>query len=323
MKKVARLLTAIGALILSHLFANDGLAAICTSPHSFTLQGPASIAFDPSLDVGSTLWTGSVNAVGGGGGSCSNGMFRIDFVGSKIYQGNNLYDSGIPGIGYRLKFTSSGSCTKVWWPSSCTDSWAGVMGTHSLLVELVKTGPITSGGALTGIFAEWKVGAERYLGYTWRGAVIVKPVIPTCTVATPSVPVPLGTVPAKRFSGVGSTSDPKDFLIALQCSGGDAGRSTEVYLTLTDQTKPGNRSAVLSLTAGSTAQGVGIQVKSGAAVISYGPDSAAADNPNRWRAGAAVNGAFNIPMTANYVQTGDAVKGGSANGRATFTMSYQ
>ena len=322
MKKIARLLTAIGALSLSHLFANDGVAAICTNPHAFTLQGPASIAFDPTLDVGSTLWSGSVNAVGSGGGSCSSGLFRIDFVGSRTYQGNNLYDSGIPGIGYRLKFTSSGSCTKVLWPSSCTDSWAGVMGTHSLLVELVKTGPITSGGTLSGVFAEWKVGAEQYLRYSWRGSVIVKPVIPTCKVATPSIPVPLGTIPAGKFSGMGSTSKSESFNIALQCSGGDAGRTTDIHLTLTDQTVPSNRTAVLSLTSGSTAQGVGIQVKSGTTLISYGPDSAAQDNPNRWYAGAAANGTFQIPLSASYVQTGAVVKGGSANGRATFTMSY-
>lgn len=322
MKKAVRLLAAAGAIVLSHLFANDSSAAICTNPYAFTLQGPASIAFDPALAVGATLWSGSVNASSGGSGGCSSGTFRIDFVGSKTYQGNNLYDSGISGIGYRLKFTSSGSCTKVWWPSSCTDSWSGTMGTHSLLVELVKTGPITTGGTLSGIFAEWKVGAEQYLRYSWRGSVTVKPVIPTCKVATPSIPVPLGTIPASKFSGVGSTSKSESFNIALQCSGGDAGRTTDIHLTLTDQTAPSNRTAVLSLTSGSTAQGLGIQVKSGTTLISYGPDSAAQDNPNRWYAGAAANGTFLIPLSASYVQTGATVKGGSANGRATFTMSY-
>ena len=323
MKNTVHFLAALCALVLLPLFPGVTQAAICSTPHSFKLQGPASIAFDPSLPIGSTLWSGSVNAVGSGGGFCTGGTFRIDFKGTHAYLGNNLYDSGIAGIGYRLKFTNPSACTKDWWPAYCIDAWSGTMTSHSLLVELVKTGTIVGGGSLTGLFAQWAVNTERYLGYTWSGSVTVKPVIPTCAVATPSVPVPLGTVPAGRFSGMGSTSDPKNFVIALQCSGGDAGRSTEVYLTLTDQTKLSNRSAVLSLTADSTAQGVGIQVKSAAAVISYGPDSAAADNPNRWRAGAAVNGLFNIPMTASYVQTGSAVKGGSANGRATFTMSYQ
>lgn len=322
MKKTGHLLAVLFGLLLLYLFPGASRAAICTSPYAFTLQGPASIPFDPALPNGTTLWSGSVNAASGGGGSCSSGTFRIDFVGSKAYQGNNLYDSGIPGVGYRVKFTSSGSCPKVWWPSSCTDTWAGVAGSHSLLVELVKTGPIVAGGTLTGIFAEWKVGAEQYLRYTWRGSVTVKPVIPTCKVATPSIAVSLGNIPANKFSGVGSTSTPESFKIALQCADGDAGRTTDVHLTLTDQTAPANRSAVLSLTSGSTAQGVGIQIKSGTALISYGPDSAAQDNPNRWYAGAAANGTFQIPLSASYVQTGAVVKGGSANGRATFTMSY-
>jgi type 1 fimbria pilin len=98
---------------------------------------------------------------------------------------------------------------------------------------------------------------------------------------------------------------------------------TSVYTTLTDQTNPANQSNTLSLSASSTASGIGIQVLNGNTVISYGPDSSVVGNPNQWLAGSTGNGTFNIPLTARYAQTAPTVKPGTANGIATFTMSYQ
>jgi type 1 fimbria pilin len=147
---------------------------------------------------------------------------------------------------------------------------------------------------------------------------------PTCSVSTPSIQVSLGSVQLKSFSGVGSTSQVQpSFNISLSCTGGDTGVMTSVYTTLTDQTNPANQSNTLSLSASSTASGIGIQVLNGNTVISYGPDSAVVGNPNQWLAGSTGNGTFNIPLTARYVQTAPTVKAGTANGIATFTMSYQ
>ncbi len=324
MKKTARFLAAVGAFVLLHLLPNESHAAICTTPYDFKLQGPTSINFDPSLAVGATLWSGLVPATATtGGGQCSGGTFSILFRGVGTPAGY-IYPSGIDGIGYRVRMSTS-MCYMGWWPGSCSSQlWAPGVATHSLLVELVKTGPISGGGTLTGKFAEWMAdGVELYLSYSWVGSVVVRPINPTCSVTTPSVPVPLGSIPASRFSGVGSTSASQGFNIALQCSGGDAGRTTDIFLTLTDQANPGNRSNVLSLSDGATAKGVGIQIKSGSTIVSYGPDSAAADNPGRWYAGKSGNGAFNIPLSASYVQTEPTVKAGTADGKATFTMSYQ
>jgi type 1 fimbria pilin len=323
MKKTARFLAAAGAFVLLHLLPNESHAAICTTPYDFRLQGPASINFDPALAVGATLWTGSVPASWNtGGGQCSGGTFALLFRGIGSPAGN-IYPTGIDGIGYRVRMANM--CYSGWWPGRCSSQlWAPGVGKHNLQVELVKTGPISGGGALSGRFGEWLVDdVELYLSYSWTGSVIVKPVIPTCSVTTPSVPVPLGSIPASRFSGVGSTSASQGFNIALQCSGGDAGRTTDIFLTLTDQANQGNRSNVLSLSDGATAKGVGIQIKSGSTIVSYGPDSAAADNPGRWYAGRTGNGAFNIPLSASYVQTESTVKAGTADGKATFTMSYQ
>nr|WP_232447339.1 fimbrial protein [Burkholderia ubonensis] len=137
--------------------------------------------------------------------------------------------------------------------------------------------------------------------------------------------MPLGEVPVKTFTGIGSVSPARSFDIRLNCSGGGLGTSTNVYTTLTDLTNPGNRSNVLSLTRDSRATGVGIQVLNGSTVLAYGPDSNASGNINQWKAGSVTPGTatFSIPLSARYVQTAGSVTPGSAAGRATFTMSYQ
>jgi type 1 fimbria pilin len=146
---------------------------------------------------------------------------------------------------------------------------------------------------------------------------------PTCSVSTKDVYVPLGAVPIRAFTGVGSASPEKRFSISLDCAGGDAGLERKIHTTLTDHTNPANQADTLSLAPGSGASGIGIQVLNGSTVIKYGPDSSALGNINQWQAGSSGNGTFNIPLTARYVQTAPAITPGSANGLATFTMSYE
>lgn len=96
-----------------------------------------------------------------------------------------------------------------------------------------------------------------------------------------------------------------------------------MLLTLTDQIQPANRSDRLTLTGDSTATGVALQLLHGNAVLSYGADSNAPDNPNQWQAGSTGNGTFQITLTARYLQTEPTVHPGTANGLATFTLSYR
>jgi len=197
---------------------------------------------------------------------------------------------------------------------------------YALTVELIKTGPITAGGTLAGETVGWYAenGASEVLSVIWPGGITIAPQVPTCSVTSRSISVPLGNVPVGKFTTVGSTSPSTEpFNITLQCSGGATGAVTNVYTTLTDQTNPANISDTLTLTPTSTAAGVGIQVLNGTTVISYGPDSNVAGNINQWHAGMAGNGTFNIPLTARYIKTSQTIVPGSANGRATFTMSYQ
>nr|WP_196492920.1 fimbrial protein [Burkholderia stagnalis] len=193
-------------------------------------------------------------------------------------------------------------------------------------IELVKIGPITAGGVITGeVLGAFAGPGNSFQAVSFRigGGIVVRPQVPTCRVTTPEITVPLGNMPASTFTGIGSVSPSRPFNIVLQCSGGETGTVTNVYTTLTDHTNPGNVSDTLSLAQDSGATGIGIQVLNGNTVIKYGPDSSAAGNTNQWKAGEAGNGTFTIPLTARYVQTAPKITPGTANGLATFTMSYQ
>lgn len=330
MKKLIRIFAFFSIAIVLNAIPSIAQAQLAC-PYTTLMAPPSTIAFDPTVPVGTVLWsrgiqtqfrsTSSIN----GARWCPKGLTRFGITGSKPYLGNNLYETGIPGISYRFKMSDpvigQQMCWTQYFPGVCVIESGGMVN-HTLSVELIKTGSITGGGILSGMFAHWYYDGD-YATYSWGGSVVIQPTIPTCKVSTPSIAVRLRDVNVNVFSGVGKTSPNQSFDIVLQCSGGDTGTKTNIYTTLTDQTDPSNVSDTLSLTKDSTASGVGIQVLNGTTVIKYGPDSSAAGNKNQWKAGSTGNGTFTVPLAARYIQTAPAVKAGTANGRATFTMSYQ
>ena len=112
--------------------------------------------------------------------------------------------------------------------------------------------------------------------------------------------ITLPTVTARSLdSGAGTAAGSQPFSVDLSCAAG-----AQVSITFTDATNPSNTSSVLSLASGSTATGVGIELRRANDVkISYGPDSAAPGTTNQWLVGAAPNGALSIPLSARYVRT--------------------
>ena len=174
-------------------------------------------------------------------------------------------------------------------------------------------------------YREFDGSGQIFVDFQFDPPVQILPQVPTCKVANTLVDVPLGTVLAKTFTGVGAVSPEKSFNLSLNCSGGLAGTSTRPFVTLTDNTDKGNVSTQLSLTSQSTASGIAIQILRGGDPLGYGPDSSAVGNTNQWSAGTIGHdvATYDIPLSARYMQTGAAVGMGTANGQATFTMSYQ
>ncbi|AOJ18065.1 fimbrial protein [Burkholderia cenocepacia] len=252
-----------------------------------------------------------------------NGIVYSYVTGIGVHN-NNIYPTSIPNIGIRMAYVNR----YVPYKGGLGYREGAWNEQFSLTVQLIKTGEITAGGVLSGAYAQYRAEDEAgqlLVEYRFASPIVIQPRVPTCKVATPQVSVPMGSVSLAMFKGVGATTFTRPFDISLTCSGGSNGTSTKAFVTLSDVTAPGNTSTTLSLTKDSTATGVGIQVLKDNVLLGFGPDSAAVGNMNQWYAGTVAQGQaqLRIPLSARYVQIAEKVTPGSANARATFTMSYQ
>ncbi|MBZ5789579.1 fimbrial protein [Burkholderia contaminans] len=297
------------------------------------IDGYVTPQFNPSVATGTVLDSRTVpTMIAGTFGltlSCDSGsgpgeMFygRVTEATDPVY---HTYPTSIPGIGVRFRHNDN------WFPWQWTIYYQFVdLQMKNMLIEFVKTGPITAAGSLRGELAEIRFRERKWKAVSIRinGSIEVKPKVPTCAVATKQIAVKMSPTgnnfTSRDFGGVGGTTPERDFSIQLNCSGGDEGTSTNAYVTLTDNSNSGNQSNLLSLTPDSKASGVAVQILKDGAPLRFGPDSSAPSNPGQWKAGNIPQGqgVFTIPLTARYIQTGT-LKGGKANAVATFTMSYQ
>lgn len=290
----------------------------------------APISFNPDVPNGTILFGIQMRAHNGYPNNalvtCPNGIATVHYRGtSPLFDPHpHVYMTGISGVGimivqkrhYPIQFNRT---------KGVTEEYHDQYFYFDLL--FVKMGPITAGGTLAGQIAGYFVedGATQSASIVIEGGIAIRPLVPTCTVSSPSILVPMDSVPARTFTHVGSTSQSRDFNIRLSCTGGNTGSMTNPHVTLTDVSNPGNTSTTLPLTADSTAAGLGIQILRNGRVLGFGPDSSEPGTVNQWRAGTVPQGVstFTIPLSARYVQTARQVTPGTANGRATFTMSYQ
>jgi len=244
-----------------------------------------------------------------------------------------VFATGVPGVGFAMMARdpnhgfaavgqSAASLLRVKYPKPV------VWGLQGRLYLVATGGAISPGTVPTRIVAHYRVqntktSAPGYHPVNMQALVISPPLKPTCRVSTPSIAMSLGSVPVTAFRGVGSHAGSVTRNITLLCEGGTGG-TRDVFITVTDHTTRSNRSDVLSLTASSQAKGVALQlVRGGNILVRYGADSSSVGNPNQWLVGTTGNGTVQIPLTARYIQTQQTIAPGSANGVATFTMSYR
>ncbi|WP_255503188.1 fimbrial protein [Cupriavidus sp. UME77] len=286
-----------------------------------------SATFDPNVPDGTVVFSGTGQATGLAGKVECPTYLEASYDGKGPVGRFNTYATSVAGIGVRIK---GGAVPDQWWPNGFTWTVNGVnfKGGGDFTVELVKTGRITAAGALTG-----EIGTTTLVNQQNQvirrifitGSLPIRPLVPTCKVTTPSVAVPLGSIPTYAFKAVGTKTELRPFEIRLQCSGGSQGTATRMYMTMTDASDPSNRSSVLTLSSNSKATGVGIRILRGSddSVVWFGADSSASNNQNQWFIGEYGNNTVTIPLKAQYYQRAAQVTPGPANGLATFTMSYQ
>ena len=318
-------------LAMTALPSSAWAAITCKSstgePALYSFGGLSTVHVDPDVPDGTVLAThagwGALNrpvTI-----NCQNmppeGTLSIFEVTSGADVGQNIHATGIAGIGLRAAYAAddfyprTGTIGREFHPTQVV----------YLTVEIIKIGEITGPGTLHGEFIKGTIPAAdgfQFWSYRWNTVVTISPQKPTCKVATPAVDAFLGNVQLSAFDGVGSSSPARPFSIDLMCGGGHAAGLLQVAATITDAGNPLNRSDRMALSAASSAKGVAIQVLKDDQVLKFGPDSSAVGAINQWSAGHAGNGLFRIPLTARYLQTAPVIEPGTANGRATFTLSY-
>jgi type 1 fimbria pilin len=308
-----------------------------TTPVDLWLPAFANVTFDPSVPDGKVLASQVVTARLDAGSNTSrvdcNSPTRINaLIYGRVSDGSSsstyfTWPTAMRGIGLRARLENNAS----WWTlrTSITSGATFVeIQPHRIILELVKTGKITGRGKIQGQFASLYINEFHFTVMNYHlGATEVRPNIPSCTVDVDSQKfnVPMGTM---GITDVPLANPPLaghgiPFKINLTCSGGVAGSTTRMYITLTDVTDPTNRSDILTLSADAQAAGVGIRIMNGSTPVRFGPDSDARNTQNQWFVTETGPGNVEIPLTAYYVRTGDNLKGGTANAMASFTMSYQ
>jgi type 1 fimbria pilin len=300
---------------------------------SFAPAGPYSVPRDaaPGSQVARAVAAATATGI-----TCAL-IETVTVNGTELSAGSGIYQTSVNGIGVsyfvvngavQTLITSTGGGY-----TSGTISPPGNGALPGLQANLVVTGQVVSGYSLVGLpsvsvtftptgTCGWSTGITNTLT-TSAGSSAVVPI--TCTVTTPNVNVNLPLISLSALSSVGKTGGDTQFPINLSCASG-----ANVYITLSDVTTPTNTTSLLTLAAGSTAQGVKLRILNGSGPVDFGPDSAAAGTTHQWLLGpsSSING---IPLTVQYYRddtnpAGTApatLSAGSVHAQATFTMSYQ
>ena len=224
--------------------------------------------------------------------------------------GNGVYNTNIAGIGVRITNLTSNKVMPYDQPVNAST----YIYISDVKAELIKTkaGAVGAGTLLNGTLSRASIINQFYTAnIALTGTNTIVPV--ACSVTNTSIAVPMGDVPRTAFTGVGSSSPEKPFSIPLNC---DA--TTRVNITLDGTRHSSGVVGVLALdpSAGSSvASGVGLQLLFKSAPVALGTPLAVGT--------VATDGAYSIPFTARYYQTGATIVAGKANSTATFTMTYQ
>lgn len=323
------------------------------APSVLTFTWGSTLSVNPNAPVGAVLasMSGSLASAGGGSVYCNFNWINTYYLPTGSYAMTTTVSGGalapigtvpvvpsaIPGVGIAIQFLYGTAMTSAhgYMPELQTVQYNGIANVNGgayITIYLVKTGPV-AGGSLAGEFAHWTIDPQDGSGYTFNwvsmrfsGSIPVQPTVPACIVSSANpISVTLPDQSAAGFSGVGTIAgQAQSFSIDLACSGGTAGTSTNMYVTLTDATNPGNTTDMLSPTTATANTGVGVRIFNGSTPVKYGPDSSTVGNTNQWKVATVSPGSstVSIPLTATYVQVGSTVQSGPVSAIATFTMAY-
>jgi type 1 fimbria pilin len=301
---------------------------------------PATIAAPRNTVVGSVISSVTIPVPGATAGfkfaTCTGSEPMYWQIKTGPVVANRVGATSVAGVGYTVWMSGGGFSGDVVMDSTWNNSVAPGGGTSPtfqsqlyVTVNLVVTGQVAGGslafnpGGGVGLpdqIAQFFVDNRGGTLFTVNSSANASAITASaCSVTTPSISVDLQSVNASAFQQVGDTAGSQATSINLNCPAS----TIRIFVTLTDSSNPTNISNILSLKQESTAQGVGLQILTDGKPVSFGPDSSAAGNTNQWFVGASSGGPVSIPLVVQYIRTASVIRPGSANGAATFTMSYQ
>ncbi|ATA20562.1 MAG: fimbrial protein [Gibbsiella quercinecans] len=305
-------------------YAGDSLAANCTTGTATPLNQSVnfgSVLVQRDAAVGSVIATANTTNTSQQVAVCTVSTYVRKFVlayGSGTALGNNIYPTNLAGVGIRVNRAGTYYANPAQPINYSASSTLSIVDAATVTLELIKTGPITSGALATGTAAKMQFMTSS--GSYFDGLVTnitggsVKAV--ACSVNNTNITVNMGDVKKQLFTGVGSTpaEGSKNFSVDLNC---DASTKVNIQIDGTKDTSNAQGVLALSSAAGSSsaATGVGIQLLYNSSPITLGTAFSAGT--------VSTAGAFSIPMVARYYQTLATITPGVANGNATFTMTYR
>ncbi|MEG0118094.1 MAG: fimbrial protein [Pseudomonas sp.] len=290
----------------------------------FNITIPA-IVIPRDAPIGTTLFSQTVSFPFGQYifTNCPSGLHEMyaRFRNGWVPDSSGVAPTNLPGIGIKItdypnsqaatyyRAASSSTASKTY--SSTSEQSLFVWIDDGFSIQLVKTGPTSTGSLSTGTVAGlslknlyWMTAIQIVNGGSFSTS--------GCTINTKSLTVPLGSVKRSEFSGVGSTTKTSIFNISVDCS-----ESTNVTMTLNATADSSSAPGVIAIdpSAGSTtASGVGIQLlRNNNSVVIGSPF---------YIGRASVAGGNRIEMGARYYQTKSTITAGQANATATFTLTY-
>jgi P pilus assembly protein, pilin FimA len=225
------------------------------------------------------------------------------------YLSDNLtFDTGIPGIGYRITHPSAYLTAYPLNSQSVSQTQFSVTSG----VVLVKTGPIMPGSVLAaGKLADWRwddSSGNTLYPETFQLGNSVTFTTPSCTLVANPINVILPAVTMSAFTGVGATTGKTPFQILLSCPTGTAVSQITMHTA-----NPDSHAGVVAPAGAGYAAGIGVQILDGNS------------NPVTFETQSAVSPAasMSIPYYAQYFQTAPAVGGGLVKATVTFDLFYQ
>ncbi|MFL5520677.1 MAG: fimbrial protein [Gemmatimonadales bacterium] len=315
------------AAVLALFFVNQGAWASCIAGSTQTTSvqvpggGGGKLNIPRNAPVGTTVWTSPTMTLPAVGVACSGQAYGVHATSLPASGVANIYQTDIAYLGLKVvevtSFTTVNTTATPW--TTPAFNFTGSL-SPSYQVSLVVIAPVTgnvsssvsgpivrdyisdSASALVNARELHRLQLSSFNTQVTGSA--------PCTAS--NMTVNLGSHGASEFGGVGSTTAATDFTIELKnCPAGM--RRIAYQIDPATTVVPGTGSSVVTLNAGSTATGVGVQLLDGSgAPIAVATQLTVGDS----------GGSYTIPLKARYYKTAASVGAGSASSAVTFTITY-